>query len=70
VQLRLDLQDGSPPINVKGKVAWASKEKAGFAFVDLAPGDKAAIERVLDAQSAAAASSQPAQAAGGRTDNP
>lgn len=55
VQLRLDLQDGSPPINVKGRVAWASKEKAGFGFVDLAPGDKAAIERVLAAQSAAAA---------------
>lgn len=69
VQLRLDLQDGSPPINVKGKVAWVAKEKAGFAFVDLAPGDKAAIERVLAAQSAAAVSPERRENEGGEADN-
>ena len=55
VQLRLDLQDGSPPISVKGKVAWASKEKAGFAFLDLEPAARAAIEKFL-AQAGAAES--------------
>ncbi len=54
VQIRLDLQDGSAPINAKAKVAWVAKEKAGFAFIDLAPNGRAAIEKVLSTQSGSA----------------
>jgi len=47
VQFQLDLQDGSSLIRAKGKVAWAAKDKAGFAFLDLTPADRAAIEKLL-----------------------
>lgn len=52
MQLQLDLLDGSPRINVKGKVAWASGDKAGFAFLDLKPEDFASIEKFLARQAA------------------
>lgn len=52
MQLQLDLLDGSPRINVKGKVAWTSGDKAGFAFLDLKPEDLASIEKFLARQAA------------------
>lgn len=52
MQLQLDLLDGSPRINVKGKVAWASGDTAGFTFLDLKPEDFASIETFLARQAA------------------
>ena len=50
VQMRLRLTADAPPVVVNAKVAWSSGEKAGFAFLDLAPRDEAAIERFLVTQ--------------------
>ena len=45
--LRFESQDGTFLTSVKGQVVWASGEKAGFTFVDLAPKDVATLERLM-----------------------
>jgi adenylate cyclase len=46
VQLRLDLPNAQP-ITVDGKVTWTGEEKAGCTFLDLKPGDLAAIDEFI-----------------------
>jgi adenylate cyclase len=54
VQLSVALSSNAPPIAVNAKVAWIAEDKAGFAFLDLKPEDRAAIEELLAGRLAAA----------------
>ena len=47
VQMRLALSTEAPPIDVNAKLSWSVADKAGFAFLDLKPDGKAAIEKFL-----------------------
>jgi len=63
VQLGLPFQEKT--LHVKAKVAWSAKEKAGFAFRDLTPDDRAAIEKLVAALGLSPQGEKPLGSAGG-----
>lgn len=60
VQVHLTLKAGARPIAVNAKVAWNAGDKAGFAFLDLQPGERAAIEEFVARKAAAPLAKEPA----------
>jgi PilZ domain len=47
VRIELALAANVPPVVVSAKVAWSAESRAAFAFLDLQPEDRAAIETFL-----------------------